>query len=135
MIVEREGRAGVRGGGMADFGTGSRRTRSRWDVGVVVVVIGLLGLVGVSSAPGAGAVAGVPGAPSAVTATGGVFTAEVSWTAGSDGGSPVTGWVVEVSPGSRLVEVPVAGVSSWPVDALQAGVAYSFRVAAVCVCV
>ncbi|OPC84059.1 hypothetical protein B4N89_26810 [Embleya scabrispora] len=71
----------------------------------------------------------VPGAPTAVSARGGVREAIVGWTAPtSDGGSPVTGYRVEVIPGGRVVEVTVAPAR---ITGLAPGDAYTFVVRAV----
>jgi hypothetical protein len=73
--------------------------------------------------------AGPPFAPTGVTAVGGESTAEVSWTAPNDNGSPITGYTVVVSPGGR--RVPVSGAeTSTTVGELQNGQTYSFTVVA-----
>jgi subtilisin family serine protease len=70
----------------------------------------------------------VPGAPTGVAAVGGVRSAVVTWTAPpSDGGRPVTGYVVEVSPPAPAAVIEVSGTSA-RVTKLASGTAYAFRV-------
>jgi hypothetical protein len=78
----------------------------------------------------------VPGAPTIGTAVPGSTTATVAWTApASDGGSPVTGYVVRVyagtstTPSATTVTAP-AGATSVVVTGLTNGTAYRFDVAA-----
>lgn len=75
----------------------------------------------------------VPGAP-VVTATAGITSATVSWTAPSNGGSPITGYTVTPYLGgvlqTSLVQHPAAGVTSATFTGLTAGGSYTFRVAA-----
>jgi hypothetical protein len=47
----------------------------------------------------------VPSAPTGVTATVKSHTVTVRWSAAATHGSPVTGYVVHVSPGTKLVKV------------------------------
>ena len=71
---------------------------------------------------------GLPSAPTGVTATAGDTTVAVSWTApASDGGSPITAYVVASSPaaGSCVVTGTAAACSG-----LTNGTAYSFSVKA-----
>ncbi|WP_035941072.1 fibronectin type III domain-containing protein, partial [Knoellia aerolata] len=76
----------------------------------------------------------VPAAPTAVTATAGDGSATVSWTAPSNGGSPITGYTVTPYVGATA-QVPwtVTGnppATSTTVTGLTNGTAYTFRVAA-----
>jgi Ca2+-binding RTX toxin-like protein len=76
---------------------------------------------------------GIPSAPTNVVAVRGNTQASLSWTPGSDGGSPVTGWVVTVRTGTTVVRT-VAVTGSTPstvVTGLTNGTAYNFRVQAV----
>lgn len=74
----------------------------------------------------------VPSAPSNVKATAGKRSASVSWTKGSDGGSPLTSQTVHVYAGvSKVGTLTVsAAASSVTVSGLTAGVSYSFTVSA-----
>ena len=78
---------------------------------------------------------GVPKAPTAVTAVRGNAQATVSWTQGSDGGSPITGYVITVRTGAtvvRTVTLPGTGpLTSTIITGLTNGTAYNFRVQAV----
>ena len=83
-------------------------------------------------------VASVPGAPTGVSAEAGDAQARVSWTAPeSDGGSPVTGYVVQQSldagaSWTAAAGSPVTGgTTSMVVKSLANGVSVAFRVAAV----
>jgi len=69
----------------------------------------------------------VPAAPTAVSAVAGDGQATVSWTAPSDGGSPITGYTVTSSPGSIVMNT---GASPVTVTGLTDGVAYTFTVTA-----
>lgn len=72
----------------------------------------------------------VPGAPTAVQAVRGDQSATVSWTAPeSDGGSPVTGYTVTVSPGGTAKQVG-ADATSTVVSGLTNGTPYTFTVVA-----
>jgi Ca2+-binding RTX toxin-like protein len=75
----------------------------------------------------------VPAAPSGVTATRGNAQASVSWSSGADGGSPITGYRVQVlRNGGVLRTVILSGTStSTVITGLVNGTAYSFRVMAV----
>lgn len=75
----------------------------------------------------------VPGAPTAVGATAGSSSVAVTWTApASDGGSPVTGYVVSATAGSTTVATNAgAGATTATVSGLTAGTAYTVRVVAV----
>ncbi|WP_167880515.1 fibronectin type III domain-containing protein [Nocardioides guangzhouensis] len=72
-----------------------------------------------------------PAAPNSVTATRGDREATLSWQApGTDGGTPVTGYEVTVSPGNRTLTLP-AEATGTTVDGLTNGVAYTYAVTAV----
>jgi hypothetical protein len=75
-----------------------------------------------------------PGAPTAVTATAGNGSASVSWTAPSNGGSPITGYTVTPYIGSAA-QTPVIVTGSPPatsttVTGLTNGTTYTFTVSA-----
>lgn len=74
--------------------------------------------------------ASVAAAPTAVTATAAKRSAQVKWTRGSDGGSPVTGHTVYVYSGSHLVKtVAVPSITNAAtVTGLKANSSYYFRV-------
>jgi hypothetical protein len=70
-----------------------------------------------------------PGAPTIRTATAGNATATVNWTAPtSDGGSPITGYVITPSSGPA---VDVGNVTTDNITGLNNGTAYTFTVAAI----
>ena len=75
----------------------------------------------------------VPAAPPAVTATRGNAQASVSWTSGADGGSPITGYRVQVlRNGGVLRTVTLTGTAtSTVITGLVNGTTYTFRVRAV----
>ena len=69
-----------------------------------------------------------PGAPTIGTATAGDASANLTWRApASDGGSPITGYVITPSSGSA---VTVGNVTSDNITGLANGTAYTFTVAA-----
>ncbi|HEV8560406.1 MAG TPA: N,N-dimethylformamidase beta subunit family domain-containing protein, partial [Actinophytocola sp.] len=76
----------------------------------------------------------VPGAPSGVTATPGNASAQVSWTAPSDGGSAITGYTVTPFIGTTAqTPTTVSGNppdTSVTVSGLTNGTAYTFKVSA-----
>ncbi|MHA7298977.1 peroxidase family protein [Pseudarthrobacter sp. MDT3-1] len=76
----------------------------------------------------------VPDAPTGVTASAGVASATVTWTApASDGGSPITGSEVEVRTGTTVVTTVsfADAATSQVVTGLANGTAYTFVVRAV----
>ncbi|WP_139721906.1 peroxidase family protein [Serinicoccus chungangensis] len=74
-----------------------------------------------------------PEAPVIGTATAGNASATVTWTAPSDGGSPITQYRVQVRTGTTVVrtDVVTAPASSATIAGLTNGTAYTFRVRAV----
>ena len=82
---------------------------------------------GAASAPSAPVTPStVPAAPTDVVATAGNASATVSWTAGGDGGSPVTGYTVTSSGGQTCSAASTACV----VTGLLNATAYTFTVTA-----
>lgn len=78
--------------------------------------------------------AGTPAAPTAVNATPGTGSATVSWTAPANGGSAITGYVVEYSTdnGKSYTQVSEATTAtSAQITGLTNGTGYMFRVRAV----
>jgi hypothetical protein len=74
--------------------------------------------------------ASVPDAPTGVTAVSDVRSAGISWAAPSrDGGSPVTGYVVAISPAAPNATTAISGTTA-AVTALANGTRYTFSVAA-----
>ncbi|HEY3924873.1 MAG TPA: fibronectin type III domain-containing protein [Acidothermaceae bacterium] len=69
-----------------------------------------------------------PDAPTNVTASPGNASASVSWTAPSDGGSPITGYTVTSDPAGGTVAF--TGTTSALVTGLSNGVGYTFTVTA-----
>ena len=72
--------------------------------------------------------AGVPNPPTAVIATLGDGQANVSWTAPSGNGSPITGYTVTSSPGGKTCTT--TGATNCTVTGLTNGTAYTFTVMA-----
>ena len=70
-----------------------------------------------------------PGAPADVVAAPGTDEASVSWTAPPDGGSPITGYTVESSPGAHSTVVGGQTLNA-TVTGLTNGTAYTFTVTA-----
>ena len=76
-----------------------------------------------------GSAATVPDAPTAVTGTAGDGSVTVAWTApGSNGGSPITGYVVTAAPGGATCTT--TGATSCVVTGLENGTGYTFTVTA-----
>ena len=102
---------------------------------IVVRAVNAVG-ASVDSAPSAPVTpATAPGAPTGVSAVGGNAQATVTWTAPtSDGGSPITGYTVQVRVGTA-VNRTVTGMPATPTSAtvtgLTNGTAYNFVVLAV----
>ena len=80
------------------------------------------------SVQGTGVLATVPGAPSGVIATRGNASALVSWTAPASHGSPITGYTVTSSPGSKTCTT--TGATHCTVTGLTNGTPYTFTVKA-----
>ncbi|GAA2738938.1 hypothetical protein GCM10009867_32800 [Pedococcus aerophilus] len=130
------------GGAITQTVTGIARTAtSRTVTGLVtgrsytfqVRANNLFGSGPLSAASNAVTPVGIPSAPTGVVAVRGNTTASVSWTPGSDGGSPVTGWIVTVRTGTTVVRTePISGSTpSTVITGLTNGTAYNFRVQAV----
>jgi hypothetical protein len=75
----------------------------------------------------------VPGAPTAVTGTRGDTTVALTWVAPNNGGSPITGYNVEVRIGTTVVRTVAltTAATSTTITGLNNGTAYNFRVQAV----
>ena len=81
--------------------------------------------------PGSSPAGAPPGAPTDVSAAVGDGFAEVRWTPPADpGSSPITGYIVTMSPGGLQFAVP-AGEASRVIPDLAFGASYQFTVAAV----
>jgi RHS repeat-associated protein len=76
---------------------------------------------------------GPPGAPTSVTATGGVNSASISWTAPTDsGGGSIAGYVVTAFKGSTAQHATSVNstTTTATLSGLQGGTSYTFKVAA-----
>lgn len=102
--------------------------RLAWAAGPVALIALAGALVGPAVA--SAATVGSPAAPTGVTAAPRDQGALVSWTPPSDdGGSPITGYVITVTPGGESAYT--AAVTTFQVGGLTNGRAYTFTVAAV----
>jgi titin len=97
-----------------------------------VAAINGVGTGGQSSPSALVTPATVPGAPTVVTATAGIRSASVSWTAPPSNGSPITGYVVTPYIGSTAQPTQTfnAGTTQ-TVTGLSNGQTYTFKVAAI----
>jgi hypothetical protein len=72
-----------------------------------------------------------PSAPTALTATRGNASASLTWTLGANGGSPLTGYTLQVRIGTTVVRTQNIGTARpFNVTGLTNGVAYNFRLQA-----
>lgn len=85
---------------------------------------------GAATAPVTATPASVPDAPADVVATAGDGSADLSWTAPNDGGSPLTSYQVLFADGSPAATVSPTSTST-TIGNLTNGTAYSFYVVAV----
>ena len=125
----------------------ARAALTGWDLPATATVIGLAngtsytfrvvaantaGL-GTASAPSNAVVPGIPTVPLNVTAIPGDTTAQVNWSApATDGGSPITGYVVTAyADGVAQAPVTVGAVTTKSFSSLTNGTVYTFTVAAV----
>lgn len=83
---------------------------------------------GAQSAPVLATPYGLPGTPSAPAAVAGDGQVTLTWTAPADNGSPISGYVVSVSPGGQTTTVQAATAI---ITGLTNGAGYSFTVTAV----
>jgi hypothetical protein len=96
----------------------------------------MVGVVAVVAPVAAGAVVRpatitVPGAPTGVKATPGNASAVVKWTAPvHNGGSPITGYVVTATPGSKTCTTTGATIKTCTVHSLTNGTTYGVSVKA-----
>jgi Ca2+-binding RTX toxin-like protein len=127
--------------GQTATGTGSPISVTGLTAGSVTFTVAAINANGTgpestASAPVtvAPAPATIPAAPTGVSAVAGNAQATVSWTPGSDGGSPITSFRVQIRTGTTVVRT-VTGISptatSTVVTGLTNGTAYNFRVRAV----
>lgn len=107
----------------------SRISSGHRPVGSTLLLALWLAASSLAIAPSARA-ATVPSAPMNVTAEGVDGAVELTWTAPeSDGGSPITGYTVLVSPDA--LSVAISGSDNWAdIDGLTNGRAYTFTVTA-----
>ncbi len=99
-----------------------------------VAAINGVGTGAQSAASNSVTVATTPGAPTIGTATAGVGSATVTWTApGSTGGQPITGYVVTPYIGStaQAAQTFASTATTEVVSSLTAGSSYTFKVAAI----
>jgi len=99
-----------------------------------VRAVNLVGNGALSAASNPVTPVGLPGAPTAVLATRGSTLANLTWSApASDGGSPITGYQVQVRTGTTVVRTDVltGTATSAIITGLTNGTAYNFRVLAV----
>lgn len=99
-----------------------------------VRAVNQFGAGALSAASNAVTPAGLPGAPTAVAGIRGNTTVALSWTApASDGGSPITGYQVQVRTGATVVRTEnlTGAATSTTITGLINGTTYNFRVAAV----
>lgn len=101
----------------------------RWTVGSARGYTGSTITVPTSAFPDSGP----PAAPTGLTATGGNTQAVLAWTAPYNGGSAITGYVVEYTPSGGSASTVNTGSSSasYTLTGLTDGTAYTVRVAAV----
>jgi hypothetical protein len=117
----------------ADFNGDGRTDLAVVDAFLPGVKLFTNGLNGTTTG-GVAALAPLPGAPSLTTAAGGNARATLSWTAGDNGGVPITNYVIERrSEGGDWTPVtrPVSAATTATVTGLTNGTTYEFRVAAV----
>ncbi|MDB4882252.1 MAG: fibronectin type protein, partial [Gemmatimonadetes bacterium] len=90
---------------------------------------------GTASSPSSGTPRTVPGAPTSLAAVGGITNAALTWTAPvSDGGSPITDYLVEYSTNGTTWSTfshPLSTATAITVTGLTNGTTYQFRVSAV----
>ncbi len=73
----------------------------------------------------------LPSAPTGLTATRGNRSASLNWTLGADGGSPITGYTLQVRTGTTVVRTQTIGTGRpFTVTGLTNGTAYNFRLRA-----
>ncbi len=74
----------------------------------------------------------LPSAPTALTATRGNGSASLTWTLGANGGSPITGYTLQVRTGTTVVRTQtIATNRPFNVTGLTNGTAYNFRLRAI----
>jgi Ca2+-binding RTX toxin-like protein len=98
-----------------------------------VRAINAIGTGPLSAASNAVTPKGPPAAPTGVSAARGNTLVHLSWTAPADGGSPITGYSIQVRTGATVVRTePLTGTAtSTDITGLTNGTAYNFRVAAI----